>query len=372
MTYWLSTIEPHDPDFSFDTLFFCCQVIRGIKNFLNIPRVRTLVISYETFRRYVELFLSKAETCCDLLILDEAHRLKNNATATSVALASLPCRRRVLLSGTPLQNDLEEFFAIVNFTNPGVLGTAAHFRRHFQSPILIGREPDCSDEEEALGNQRSQDLSDIVNDFILRRSNELNRKHLPEKIVNVVCIKLTEVQRRIYNHMLTAKEISLQQTGAHTRTLQTINALKKLCNHPKLIHDDIRAAQLAGKLAQSAHGFQDCRHLFPAEFEGRQRGKSNQARVEMAGKMDVLAQVCMSGAIVRRACTLFVVVVIAIASSFFFVALHRCPHVSTVVVVVFTNLTAFKMLWKLRHEKHERIVIVSNYTQVCSTSWLQV
>ena len=267
------------------------QVMKGIRNFLNVDRIKVIVLSYETFRRYVELFLTKAETCCDLLILDEAHRLKNNATGTSVALSSLPCRRRVLLSGTPLQNDLVEFFAIVNFTNPGVLGTPNHFRRHYQSPILTGREPDSTEEEDAKGKQRSQDLSNIVNDFILRRSNELNRKHLPEKVVNVVCIKLTPLQRKIYQHMLMAKEISLQQEGAHTRTLPTINALKKLCNHPKLIFDDIRAAQVAGTLAQAAHGFQDARSLFPADFEGRQRGKQNQAQIELAGKMNVLAQV---------------------------------------------------------------------------------
>jgi SNF2 family DNA or RNA helicase len=280
----------HCPTYD-DVLGSPLQVMKGIRNFLNVDRIKVMVLSYETFRRYVELFLTKAETCCDLLILDEAHRLKNNATGTSVALSQLPCRRRVLLSGTPLQNDLVEFFAIVNFTNPGVLGTPSHFRRHYQSPILTGREPDSTEEEDKLGKQRSQDLSNVVNDFILRRSNELNRKHLPEKIVSVVCIRLTPLQRKIYQHMLMAKEISLQQEGAHTRTLPTINALKKLCNHPKLIFDDIRAAQVAGTLATAAHGFQDARSLFPADFEGRQRGKTNQAQIELAGKMNVLAQV---------------------------------------------------------------------------------
>jgi len=235
--------------------------------------------------------MTKADECCDLLILDEAHRLKNNATATSMALSSLPCRRRVLLSGTPLQNDLEEFFAIVNFTNPDILGTQARFRKYYQSPILHGREPDCTDGEEELGKKRSEEMSEIVNHFILRRSNELNRKHLPEKIVNVVCIKLTELQKQVYNHLLTEKEISWQRDGTQSKSLLSINALKKLCNHPKLVYDDIRAAETNGKLEQAAHGFQNCRHLFPADFSARQRGRANQARVELAGKMDVLAQV---------------------------------------------------------------------------------
>ena len=68
----------------------------------------------------------------------QAHRLKNDATLTNRALDSLPCRRRVLLSGTPMQNHLDEFFAMVNFCNPGCLGTPAEFRRHFEAPILAG------------------------------------------------------------------------------------------------------------------------------------------------------------------------------------------------------------------------------------------
>lgn len=73
--------------------------------------------------------LNKHKDSCDLLVCDEAHRLKNNENQTSKALASLPVRRRVLLTGTPMQNDLEEFFAMVDFTNPGVLGTQEEFRK---------------------------------------------------------------------------------------------------------------------------------------------------------------------------------------------------------------------------------------------------
>lgn len=63
-------------------------------------------MSYETFRNYADRL--EGEHACDLLICDEAHRLKNAATATTKALARLACRRRVLLSGTPMQNKLEE------------------------------------------------------------------------------------------------------------------------------------------------------------------------------------------------------------------------------------------------------------------------
>ena len=114
------------------------EVIQSIKTFLG-PRntFGVLIVSYETFRIHSERF--RKEGSCDLLICDEAHRLKNDATATNRALDMLPCRRRVLLSGTPMQNNLDEFFAMVDFCNPGILGTNSVFKRKFEGPILRGR-----------------------------------------------------------------------------------------------------------------------------------------------------------------------------------------------------------------------------------------
>ncbi len=60
---------------------------------------------------------------------------------------ALACRRRVLLSGTPMQNDLEEFYAMVDFTNPNILGDPKKFRKEYLGPILTGREPDSTDSE---------------------------------------------------------------------------------------------------------------------------------------------------------------------------------------------------------------------------------
>lgn len=71
---------------------------------------------------------------------------------------------------------------MVNFCNPGVLGSPSSFRKQYEQPILAGREPDATDEEVACGQQRSEDLSIIVNQFILRRTNKLLSAHLPPKV----------------------------------------------------------------------------------------------------------------------------------------------------------------------------------------------
>ncbi|XP_025823979.1 DNA repair and recombination protein RAD54 isoform X2 [Panicum hallii] len=264
------------------------DVLSGIESFLKpLSRLQVLIISYETFRMHSSKF--ERPGSCDLLICDEAHRLKNDQTLTNKALASLPCTRRILLSGTPMQNDLEEFFSMVNFTNPGVLGDASYFRRYYEAPIICGREPNASSEEKKLGSERSAELSAKVNQFILRRTNALLSNHLPPKIVEVVCCKLTPLQTTLYNHFIHSKNVKrlISEEAKQSKILAYITALKKLCNHPKLIYDTIKSNNSGGS------GFEDCLRFFPPElFSGRSGSWTGGGGmwVELSGKMHVLAR----------------------------------------------------------------------------------
>ncbi|XP_057964453.1 protein CHROMATIN REMODELING 25 isoform X2 [Malania oleifera] len=264
------------------------DVVSGIDSFTR-PRspFQVLIVSYETFRMHSSKFNQSGS--CDLLICDEAHRLKNDQTLTNRALAALPCNRRILLSGTPMQNDLEEFFAMVNFTNSGILGDAAYFRRYYEAPIICGREPTASEEEKQLGVERSSELSAKVNQFILRRTNALLSNHLPPKIVEVVCCKLTPLQSELYNHFIHSKNVKrvIAEEIKQSKILAYITALKKLCNHPKLIYDTIRSG------SPGTSGFEDCMRFFPPEmFSGRSGSWTGGfgTWVELSGKMHVLAR----------------------------------------------------------------------------------
>ncbi|XP_068642553.1 protein CHROMATIN REMODELING 25 isoform X2 [Aristolochia californica] len=264
------------------------DVVSGIDSFLSPSSpFKVLIISYETFRMHSSKFEKSGS--CDLLICDEAHRLKNDQTLTNRALASLSCRRRVLLSGTPMQNDLEEFFAMVNFTNPGILGDAAYFRRYYDSPIISGREPCATADARKLGIERSTELSAKVNQFILRRTNTLLSNHLPPKIVEVVCCKLTPLQSELYSYFVQSKNFTqaVVEEMKQSKILAYITALKKLCNHPKLIYDTIRNGG-AGTV-----GLEGCLRFFPPElFSGRSGSWTggHGIWVELSGKMHVLAR----------------------------------------------------------------------------------
>ncbi|GAX75378.1 hypothetical protein CEUSTIGMA_g2822.t1 [Chlamydomonas eustigma] len=295
------------------------DVLSGIDSFLRPANlIKVLIISYETFRLHAERL--QVPGACDLLICDEAHRLKNDATLTNKALGALPCKRRVLLSGTPLQNHLDEFYAMVDFCNPGVLGTPQQFRRTYEAPILAGREPGASPEIEAQGQTRSAELSALVNVFILRRTNALLSQHLPPKVIEVVCCRLTALQQLLYDHFLHSKATRKLLNGKGTAgVLSAITSLKKLCNHPKLIYDMVHSSAYPDKSAGESEkeldaGFKNVEELFPpGVFDCGRSGRGGMALgwELLSGKMAVLS----------------------------------------------------RMLQALRTDTRDRIVVVSNYTQ---------
>jgi DNA repair and recombination RAD54-like protein len=110
-----------------------------IKNFVAHRGKAVLIVSYETQRLYSKLFeasgsskFSVGGSCCDLLICDEAHKLKNAESGLAKSLNLLPAKKRVLLSGTPMQNELTEFYNMVNFCNPLIIGTITEFKKRYQ------------------------------------------------------------------------------------------------------------------------------------------------------------------------------------------------------------------------------------------------
>ncbi|CAJ1957218.1 unnamed protein product [Cylindrotheca closterium] len=213
------------------------EVERDLDSFVRTRLFNVLICSYECLRTHAKR-LTKVADCCDLLVCDEAHRLKNNENQTSRALNSLPVKRRVLLTGTPMQNDLQEFYAMVDFTNPGVLGTQEEFRKKMLFPILRGREPDATEAQKKRMMDIQNDMSTIVNQFILRRINTLNAQHLPPKLVQVVCCNLTEIQQNMYQHLITSKDMHHVMEGKQVNCLGSIQMLMKLCNHPSLVAEE--------------------------------------------------------------------------------------------------------------------------------------
>ncbi|XP_062508935.1 DNA repair and recombination protein RAD54B-like isoform X2 [Corticium candelabrum] len=196
-----------------------------------------MILSYEMFLRCHERI---RDMRFDLIICDEGHRLKNACRKTSSAIMELPARRRIVLTGTPIQNDLQEFFGIVDFCNPGILGTIAAFRKVYEEPIIMSRQPNCVAEDKALGECRATELARLTSLFCLRRTQEVIQRYLPPKVESIVFCRPSSVQLSLYLKFLETRLVrsclsdwSLERDGG-TQHLLCIGALKKLCNSPHL------------------------------------------------------------------------------------------------------------------------------------------
>lgn len=232
-----------------------------------------LIISYETLRRNVG---DLKDADIGLLLCDEGHRLKNGESLTFTALDSLNCKRRVILSGTPIQNDLSEYFSLLNFANPGLLGSRGEFRKNYELDILRGRDANSTDDEVAKGTKKLQELSAIVSPLIIRRTNDILSKYLPVKYEHVVFCHLSPFQHQLYNHFNSSPEIKSLLRGKGSQALKAISLLRKLCTHPDLL--------------DLPNDIEGCEDILPEDFvpkDSRGRG-SREVKTWYSGKLTVL------------------------------------------------------------------------------------
>jgi DNA repair and recombination protein RAD54B len=191
-----------------------------------------MIIGYEKLRT-VQDELKKGSQV-DIVIADEGHRLKTAQNKSAQAIRSLNTPMRVILSGTPIQNDLSEFFMMVDFVNPGLLGTHNTFKKEFESPIVKSRQPAASEKDVEKGNAREEELSSLTKQFILRRTAEILSEYLPPKTEYVLFCKPTQAQIQVYQHVL-ASPFFGKVLGSSEASLQLIMLLKKVCNAPSLL-----------------------------------------------------------------------------------------------------------------------------------------
>ncbi|EDN09656.1 conserved hypothetical protein [Histoplasma mississippiense (nom. inval.)] len=191
-----------------------------------------MIIGYERLRT-VQEELSKGSGI-DIVIADEGHRMRTVQNKSAQAIQSLNTSKRIVLSGTPIQNDLTEFFAMVDFVNPGLLGTFKMFMKEFEGPIVKSRQPGALEKDIEKGEARSEELSNLTSLFILRRTADILLKYLPPKTEYVLLCNPTSSQKNIYHHVLSSP-IFQCALGNSESALQLITILKKLCNSPSLL-----------------------------------------------------------------------------------------------------------------------------------------
>ena len=204
---------------------------RNVTNFTKGKAYNVMIVGYEMLR-VVQDELKQGQI--DIVIADEGHRLKTANNKAMLAIQSLSTERRVILSGTPLQNDLGEFFTAIDFVNPNLLGKRSAFKRDFEGPIVRSRQPNASETELEKGEARWKELVSLTGRFMIRRTAEVLSKYLPPKTEHVVFCKPTGPQASAYTAILSSP-IFTAALGNTDTALQLINVLKKVCNSPSLL-----------------------------------------------------------------------------------------------------------------------------------------
>jgi len=211
------------------------------RNSSCIPRGRCAIISYELATKFAE----ELRDIPDVIVCDEGHRLKNVSGKMYKALDAMKAKRRVILSGTPLQNNLGELYALTNFVCPLKLGDTSSFRAVFERPLARMRESDCTPEERHLGSERTRTLQELLSSYMLRRTQEVNQRYLPEgQTIQYIFCRPTPTQKTAYEAVLRGKDVSKilsaraktsSGSGSGTDALACMRFLTKLSNHPLLL-----------------------------------------------------------------------------------------------------------------------------------------
>lgn len=192
-----------------------------------------MVTTYESIRRSPEEWTNHNWS---YVVLDEGQKIRNPDADVTLACKRLRTPHRLLLSGTPIQNDLKELWSLFDFIFPGRLGTLPAFEAEFADPIKRGGYSNASPMQVQLAYRCALVLRDLINPYLLRRQKkdiqEVNR--MPGKTEQVLFCRLTSKQRSLYEDYLSSDEVLGVMRGA-VQLLKCITVLRKICNHPDLV-----------------------------------------------------------------------------------------------------------------------------------------
>ncbi|NWI23100.1 ERC6L protein, partial [Sula dactylatra] len=241
--------------------FYGSSKTERTRNLERVQRKNGIIItSYQMLiNNWKQLASSyEQEFVWDYVILDEAHKIKCPSNKTTKCVYAIPAKHRLLLTGTPVQNNLREMWSLFDFACQGsLLGTAKTFKMEYENPITRAREKDATLGEKALGLKISENLMTIIKPYFLRRTkDDIKTNHadkpdapLPEdpsenivplmpsltrKNDFVVWVYLAPVQEEIYRNFLSLDHV--KEVLMTTRSpLAELTVLKKLCDHPRLL-----------------------------------------------------------------------------------------------------------------------------------------
>jgi SNF2 family DNA or RNA helicase len=198
-----------------------------------LSKFDVVLTSYGVVRIDAEIL---AKVLFNYIILDESQAIKNPQSNISQAVMLLRSKKRLLLTGTPVENSLMDLWSQMNFANHGLLGSKSFFRKEFLQPIERGENA-----------EKAQKLHQIVKPFILRRTKEQVAQDLPQKIEHISYCPMTAEQEKYYEEVKSQYRNKIleqieQQGIAKTQffILKGLTQLRQIANHPQLVEKDFQ------------------------------------------------------------------------------------------------------------------------------------
>ncbi|MFW6000917.1 MAG: SNF2-related protein [Halanaerobium sp.] len=202
-----------------------------------------IITSYSILSRDLDKF-NDQNLVFSLSILDEAQHIKNHKTKRAQAVKEITAEARLALTGTPLENSVAELWSIFDYLMPGYLGNYNYFNKNYLLPISKNND-----------QEKMKELKQRVAPFILRRRKEEVLKELPEKIINIHSVSMTQLQEDSYKLVLDEVKGKLLDTvnekgfnRSRINVLAALTKLRQICNHPALVLDDKGLDSSSGKL----------------------------------------------------------------------------------------------------------------------------
>ncbi|KAL0847999.1 hypothetical protein Bca101_021246 [Brassica carinata] len=231
-----------------------------------------IITSYDVVRKDADFLTQFSWNYC---ILDEGHIIKNAKSKITSAVKQLKAQHRLILSGTPIQNNIIELWSLFDFLMPGFLGTERQFQASYGKPLLAARDPKCSAKDAEAGVLAMEALHKQVMPFLLRRTKEEVLSDLPEKIIQDRYCDLSPVQLKLYEQFsgshakqeissiikvdgsADSSNVEVAPTKASTHVFQALQYLLKLCSHPLLVLGEKVSEPVASDLAAMINGCSD-------------------------------------------------------------------------------------------------------------------
>ena len=204
----------------------------------QLGKTDIVITSYEVCRNDIDILAAFNWNYC---VLDEGHLIKNPKAKTTIAVKRFSSNHRLILSGTPIQNNVLELWSLFDFLMPGFLGTEKVFLDRFAKPIAASRFSKSSSKEQEAGALAIEALHKQVLPFLLRRLKEEVLDDLPPKILQNYYCDLSDLQRKLFEDFAKKERKTLTESAgsedkeAKQHIFQALQYMRKLCNSPSLV-----------------------------------------------------------------------------------------------------------------------------------------